>query len=128
MNKLNFALSIGLLAVVLAPYWWEGFPSMAVLYALMTASSVLYGLGCLRGPGNAYLWQQRKVPEAVQRLWARRMGVGYLLNAALCPLGWLLAAFVSFDTDFFPLAQIVRLLLLSLLGFAPLLNTGKTSA
>ena len=75
MNKLNFALSIGLLAVVLAPYWWEDFPSMAVLYALMTASSVLYGLGCLRGPGNAYLWQQRKVPEAVQRLWARRMGV-----------------------------------------------------
>ena len=63
MNKLNFALSIGLLAVVLAPYWWEDFPSMAVLYALMTASSVLYGLGCLRGPGNAYLWQQRKVPE-----------------------------------------------------------------
>ena len=128
MNKLNFALSTGLLAVVLAPYWWEGFPSMAVLYALMTASSVLYGLGCLREPGNAYLWQQRKVPEAVQRLWARRMGVGYLLNAALCPLGWLLAAFVSFDTDFILLAQIVGLLLVSLLGFAPLLNTGKTSA
>ena len=61
-------------------------------------------------------------------LWARRMGVGYLLNAALCPLGWLLAAFVSFDTDFILLAQIVGLLLVSLLGFAPLLNTGKTSA
>ena len=54
--------------------------------------------------------------------------VGYLLNAALCPLGWLLAAFVSFDTDFILLAQIVGLLLVSLLGFAPLLNTGKTSA
>ena len=57
-----------------------------------------------------------------------RTSVGYLLNAALCPLGWLLAAFVSFDTDFILLAQIVGLLLVSLLGFAPLLNTGKTSA
>ena len=128
MSKLNGALSIGLLAVVLAPYWWEGFPSMAALYAIMTVSSILYGLGCLRGPGNAYLWQQRKVPEPVQRLWARWMGVGYLLNAAICPLGWLLAAFVSFDTDFILLAQIVGLLLVSLLGFVPLLSTGKSSA
>ncbi len=128
MSRLNFALSIGLLAVVLAPYWWEDFPSMAALYAIMTVSSILYGLGCLRGPGNAYLWQQRKVPEAVQRLWARRMGALYLLNAVLCPLGWLLAAFVSFDTDFILLAQIVGLLLVSLLGFVPLLSTGKSSA
>ena len=70
----------------------------------------------------------RKVPEAVQRLWARRMGALYLLNAVLCPLGWLLAAFVSFDTDFILLAQIVGLLLVSLLGVAPLLSTGKSSA
>ena len=128
MNQLNAALSIGLLVVVLAPYWWEGFPSMAALYAIMTAASILYGLGCLRGPGNAYLWHQRKVPEAVQRRWARRMGALYLLNAALCPLGWLLAACVSFDTDFILLAQIAGLLLVSLLGFVPLLSTGKTSA
>ena len=128
MSKLNGALSIGLLAVVLAPYWWEDFPAMAALYAIMTISSILCGLVCLRGQGNADLWRQRKVPEAVQRLWARRMGAGYLLNAAICPLGWLLAAFVSFDTDFILLAQIVGLVLVSLLGFAPLLNTGKTSA
>ena len=31
MSRLNFALSIGLLAVVLAPYWWEDFPAMAAL-------------------------------------------------------------------------------------------------
>ena len=47
------------------------------------------------------------------------------LNTALTLL---LSAFVSFDTDFILLAQIVGLLLVSLLGFAPLLNTGKTSA
>ena len=56
------------------------------------------------------------------------MGALYLLNAVLCPLGWLLAAFVSFDTDFILLAQIVGLLLVSLLGFVPLLSTGKSSA
>ena len=128
MNKLNFALSIGLLAVVLAPYWWEDFPSMAVLYALMTASwSCTDWAACgnreMRTSGSSGRFRRR-----VQRLWARRMGVGYLLNAALCPPGWLLAAFVSFDTDFILLAQIVGLLLVSLLGFAPLLNTGKTSA
>lgn len=120
MRKLNFLLAVGLLVVAFAPFFWEGFPSMAVLYALMTGMSVLYGLGCLLGPKETSLWQQRNVPADVQRLWSQRMGALYLVNAALCPLGWLLAAFVTYDTDFILLTQILGLLLVSLLGFVPI--------
>ena len=87
MRKLNFLLAVGLLVVAFAPFFWEEFPSMAVLYALMTGMSVLYGLGCLLGPKETSLWQQRNVPADVQRLWSQRMGALYLVNAALCPPG-----------------------------------------
>ena len=60
------------------------------------------------------------MPADVQRLWSQRMGALYLVNAALCPLGWLLAAFVTYDTDFILLTQILGLLLVSLLGFVPI--------
>ena len=49
----------------------------------------------------------------------------YLANAALCPLGWLLTVFVSFDADFILFAQIMGFLLVSLLGFVPLLAVGR---
>ena len=65
------------------------------------------------------------MPKEIQRLWSGRMGVLYLANAALCPLGWLLTVFVSFDTDFILFAQIVGFLLVSLLGFVPLLAVGR---
>lgn len=128
MQKLDSLLVFGLSAVVFAPFFWEDFPSMAALYGLMTGISVLYGLGCLRGTTEARLWRQRNVPADVQRVWSRRMGVLYLVNAALCPLGWLLAAFVSFDTDFILFAQIIGFFLVSLLGFLPLRSAGKQSA
>lgn len=128
MQKLDSLLVFGLSAVVFAPFFWEDFPSMAALYGLMTGISVLYGLGCLRGTTEARLWQQRNVPADVQRVWSRRMGVLYLVNAALCPLGWLLAVFVSFDTDFILVAQIIGFFLVSLLGFLPLRLAGKQSA
>ena len=113
---------IGLLIVSFAPFFWEDFPSMAALYALMTAMSALYGLSCLLGPKEALLWQQQNIPADVQRVWSQRMGVLYLLNAALCPLGWLLAIFVTFDTDFILFTQIIGFLLVSLLSFVPLLR------
>ena len=56
------------------------------------------------------------------------MGVLYLANAALCPLGWLLTVFVSFDTDFILLAQIAGFFLVSLLGLLPLRTAGKGTA
>lgn len=52
----------------------------------------------------------------------------YLANAALCPLGWLLTVFVSFDTDFILLAQIAGYFLVFLLGFLPLRAAGKERA
>lgn len=128
MRKLDSLLVFGLSAVVFAPFFLEDFPSMAALYGIITGISVLYGLGCLRGPMEAPLWRQRKVPAEVQRVWSRRMGVLYLANAALCPLGWLLAVFVSFDTDFILLAQIAGYFLVSLLGLLPLRAAGKERA
>lgn len=128
MQKLDSLLVFGLSAVVFAPFFWEDFPSMAALYGLMTGISVLYGLGYLRGQTEARLWRQRNVPKEIQRLWSRRMGALYLANAALCPLGWLLTVFVSFDTDFILFAQIIGFFLVSLLGFLPLRSAGKQSA
>ena len=128
MRKSDSLLLFGLSAVVFASFFREHVPSMAALCGLMTGISVLCGLGYLRGQTEVRLWRQRNVPEAVQRVWARRMGVLYLVNAALCPLGWLLAAFVSFDTDFILLAQIAGFLLVSLLGLLPLRSAGKRPA
>ena len=128
MRKLDSLLIFGLSAVALAPFFWEGFPSMAALYGIMTGISVLYGLSCLWGRTEVRLWRQRKVPAEVQRLWSRRMGVLYLANAALCPLGWLLTVFVSFDTDFILMAQIAGYFLVSLLGLLPLRASGSKPA
>ena len=128
MQKLDSLLVFGLSAVVFAPFFWEDFPSMAALYGIMTGISVLYGLGYLRGQTEARLWRQRNVPKEIQRLWSRRMGALYLANAALCPLGWLLAVFVSFDTDFILLAQIAGFFLVSLLGLLPLRASGNEPA
>lgn len=128
MRKLDSLLVFGLSAVAFASFFLEDFPSMAALYGIMTGISVLYGLGYLRGQLEARLWRQRNVPKEIQRLWSRRMGVLYLVNAALCPLGWLLTVFVSFDTDFILLAQIAGFFLVSLLGLLPLRTAGKGTA
>ena len=125
MRELDSLLSFCLSAVVFAPSFLEDFSSMAALYGIMTGISVLYGLGYLRGQTEARPWRQRNVPKEIQRLWSWRMGVLYLANAALCPLGWLLTVFVSFDTDFILFAQIMGFLLVSLLGFVPLLAVGR---
>ena len=125
MRKLDSLLVFALSAVVFASFFQEHFPSMAALYAAMTGISVLYGLGYLRGQTEARLWRQWNVPAELQRVWSRRMGVLYLVNAALCPLGWLLTVFVSFDTDFILLAQTAGFFLVSLLGFVPLRSAGK---
>ncbi len=128
MRKLDSLLIFALSAVAFAPFFLEDFPSMAALYAVMTGISVLYGLGCLRGPMEAPRWKQRNVPKEIQRLWSRRMGVLYLANAALCPLGWLLTVFISFDTDFILMAQIIGFFLVSLLGILPLRSAGNETA
>lgn len=125
MRKLDSLLVFGLSAVVFASFFQEHFPSMAALYAAMTGISVLFGLGYLRGQTEARLWRQWNVPTELQRVWSRRMGVLYLVNAALCPLGWLLTVFVSFDTDFILLAQTAGFFPVSLLGFVPLRSAGK---
>ena len=125
MRKLDSLLIFCLSAVMFAPFFLEDFPSMTALYGIMTGISVLYGLGCLRGPMETPLWRQRKVPAEVQRVWSRRMGKLYLANAALCPLGWLLTVFISFDTDFILLAQIAGFFLVSLLGLLPLRAAGN---
>ena len=128
MRKLDSLLVFGLSAVVFASFFREHFPSMAALYAAMTGISVLFGLGYLRGQTEARLWRQWNVPAELQRVWSRRMGVLYLVNAALCPLGWLLTVFVSFDTDFILLVQYAGFVVAALAGLIPLARAPRDRA
>ena len=119
MRKLDSLLIFGLSAVVFASFFREHFPSMAALYGMMTGISVLYGLGYLRGQLEARLWRQRNVPAEVQRVWSRRMGVLYLANAALCPLGFLLRQFLPFDQDLILVAQVAGFFILCFASVIP---------
>ena len=57
MSRLNFALSIGLLAVVLAPYWWEDFPDRL----RDKCRCRIWGLGVQSIPLQLYL---RRIPNS----------------------------------------------------------------
>ena len=114
-----------MLGITLANVFLDGFPALPAMYLLTTGFSVLLGFGCLCGSGYAPAWEQRNVPKDVQKKATRVMGVLYLLNAALCPLGWLLNRFVRFDTDFILLAQIIGLPVICLLGLFPRFLAGK---
>ena len=114
-------LSWILVGIVLAGVMWEKFPTMAVLYAVITGYSALLGVHCISG-GDIAVLKRRGVPEELGKSIALRTGVLYLLNAALCPLGWALAQFVEFDTDFILIAQCAGIPLAALLGCAPLMR------
>ena len=108
------------IAAVVLPVFWRDFPTMAFLYAIVTGASLAMGLGCLLGPGTAAAWERRGVDRAVQRRWSRVQGALFLVNAAICPAGWLLARFAEFDTDFILLAQYAGFVIAAAAGAAPL--------
>ena len=113
-----------LVGIVLGKVIWKKFPAMAVLYALITGYSALLGVSCIRGGGIAAL-ERQDVSEELRKKASVRMGVLYLLNAAVCPLGWALAQFVEFDTDFILLAQCAGIPLAALVGCLPLMMRRK---
>lgn len=121
MEKLMKWAQILFIAAMALPAFWRDFPTMAFLYAAVTGLSLVMGLGCLRGFGTASAWgDSRGVDRAVQRRWSRVQGALFLVTAALCPLGWLLASFVEFDTDFILLAQYAGFVVAALAGLVPL--------
>ena len=121
MEKLMKWAQILFIAAMALPAFWRDFPTMAFLYAAVTGLSLVMGLGCLRGFGTASAWgDSRGVDRAVQRRWSRVQGALFLVTAALCPLGWLLALFVEFDTDFILLAQYGGFVIAALAGLVPL--------
>lgn len=128
MEKLMKWAQILFIAAVALPAFRRDFPTMAFLYAAVTVLSLAMGLGCLRGPGTASAWEKRGVDRAVQRRWSRLQGVLFLVTAALCPLGWLLASFVEFDTDFILLAQYAGFVIAGLVGLVPLVRAPEDRA
>ena len=109
------------MAILLLSVAWDDFPAMLAFYAVMTGYSILLGIGCLQSSGYAPVWEEQGISREAQKQASGILGVLYLLNAAVCPLGWLLAQFIEFDTDFILLAQIIGLPLIALLTCAPLL-------
>ena len=129
MEKLMKWAQILFIAAVTVPAFRRDFPTMAFLYAAVTGLSLVMGVCCLRGSGTTAAWGERRgVDRAVQRRWSRVQGVLFLATAALCPLGWLLASFVEFDTDFILLAQYAGFVIAALAGLVPLARAPKGRA
>ena len=128
MEKLMKWAQILFIAAVTIPAFRRDFPTMAFLYAAVTILSLAMGFGCLRGAGTASAWEKRGVDRAVQRRWSRVQGALFLVTAALCPLGWLLASFVEFDTDFILLAQYAGFVVAALAGLVPLARAPEDRA
>ena len=129
MEKLMKWAQILFIAAVTVPAFWRDFPTMAFLYGAVTGLSLVMGVCCLRGSGTASAWgESRGVDRAAQRRWSRVQGALFLANAALCPLGWLLASFAAFDTDFILLAQYAGFVIAALAGLVPLARAPKGRA
>ena len=115
MNRSSHFLVVAL-AAGLFPFlvFWDGFPMLPVLDGCITAASALLGHHCL----------------VSQRLPASRvLGILFLTNAALAPLGFLLWNILRFDQDLILLAQILSFFLLCLASLIPVRQAaGKRSS
>lgn len=114
-----------MMGVLLATVFWDDFPAIFGLHVCMTLYSILLAVGLFRLRGDSPHWIAAAVPEKTRLAWSRLMGGAYLLNAALWPLGKLLALAVDFDQDFILIAQMVGIVAVSLLGFLPRFFRGK---
>ena len=107
MNRSSHSLVVAL-AAGLFPFlvFWDGFPMLPVLDGCITA-----------------------VPEDIRRRWCRVLGILFLTNAALAPLGFLLWNILRFDQDLILLAQILSFFLLCLASLIPVRQAaGKRSS
>ena len=127
MKRLKNSMMGCLLAVVLLNYFWDEFPGLFAMYVLLFIYSIRLGMGCLREKDDVSGWVGRNACAAVRKKWTQIIGVLFLVNAAIWPLGMLVAQLVEFDTDFLLLAQIVGLPLITILGIILPAHCGKTT-
>lgn len=120
-SKLTGAASGMMTTILLATVLWEDFPAMLALYVCMTTLSILFAVEAFRMRDGSARWIAAGVSRQTRLNFSRLMGWLYLLNAALWPLGKLLALAVEFDQDFILLTQMGGIVAVSLLAFLPLL-------
>ena len=98
MNRSSHFLVVAL-AAGLFPFlvFWDGFPMLPVLDGCITAASALLGHHCLVSQRLPASQAAQAVPEDVRRRWCRVLGILFLTNAALAPLGFLLWNILRLD-------------------------------
>ena len=119
-SKLTGSGSCMMTAILLATVLWDDFPAMLALYICMTILSILFAVEAFRMRDGSARWIAAGVPRQTRLKFSRLMGWLYLFNAALWPLGKLLALMVDFDQDFILLTQMGGIVAVSLLAFLPL--------
>ena len=127
-TRLTDGISYGMMAVLLATVFWDDFPAIFGLHVCMTLYSILSGVEMFRLRADSPRWIAAGVPEETRLNWSRIIGGAYLLNAALWPLGKLLALAVDFDQDFILIAQMMGIVAVALLGFLPPLLQRRRSS
>jgi len=109
-----------MVGVLLGVVLFNDLPTIPILYGLMTAMSIFFGVIFLRSKGAVRKWVERGVPEAVRVKFTRLQAQLYFLNAAICPLGFLAWHFLRFDQDFILITQTIGFVAVGFLGLIPL--------
>lgn len=104
---------------------WDDFPTLPVLYGVITAASFLFGRACLMFRELPDSRASKQIPAEVRWKWCRVLGILYLLNAALCPLGFLLWYVVRFDSDLILGAQMLGFFVICFAGLIPTFHRAR---
>ncbi|RHR10960.1 hypothetical protein DWX58_00415 [Pseudoflavonifractor sp. AF19-9AC] len=112
-------------AIMFLNVLWDGFPTLPVLYGVITAASLLFGRACLMSRALPDSQASKQVPAEVRWKWCRVLGILYLLNAALCPLGFLLWYVVRFDSDLILGAQMLGFFIICFASLIPTFHRAR---
>ena len=112
-------------AIMFLNVLWDGFPTLPVLYGVLTAASLLFGRACLMSRELPDSRASKQIPEEVRWKWCRVLGILYLLNAALCPLGFLLWYVVRFDSDLILGAQMLGFFIICFASLIPTFHRAR---
>lgn len=112
-------------AIMFLNVLWDGFPTLPVLYGVITAASLLFGRVCLMSRELPDSQVSKQIPAEVRWKWCRALGILYLLNAALCPLGFLLWYVVRFDSDLILGAQMLGFFIICFASLIPTFHRAR---
>ena len=118
MSRLGRVLLNVLMAVALVSAVWKDLPLRPILYGCMTVASLLLAWVCLFSRELPLSRDGQMVPEKVRRRWCRALGILYVLNAALCPLGLFLKNQIP-DQDLILWIQVVGFFLICFANLIP---------